>query len=225
MAAELRDGGADALFVETDLREESAVAHLVDRTVSAHGRVDVLFSNAGVKNPLGPADTIEGKDWDWVLDTNTKATFLLAKHVVPHMKAQRSGSVVVNASAAGLWAPPNQPAYNASKSAEIHLARSLVADYGRNNVRVNAICPGPIGGDFAAKYIYKDPAKAERGQRGIGMLVPLGRMGSPEEVANVALFLASDESSFVTGAVIPIDGGMTPGIDVIGLSSRLGSAG
>lgn len=222
-AAEIGAAGVEVRFVHTDLTSEADVARLVQTTIDSFGRVDVLFSNAGVKNPLGAAHTIGENDWDWVLDTNAKGTFFCVKHVVGHMIEQRAGSIVINASVAGFFALPNQPAYNASKAAEIHFGRSVAAEYGRYNIRCNTICPGPIGGDFATKYIYRDAEEARNGARGTGELVPLGRLGSSEEVAKVALFLASEESSYVTGAAIPVDGGMTLGMDVIGLSTRFGA--
>ena len=221
-AQEIVDNGGDALFVKTDLTAEKDTASLVETVMARHGRIDVLFSNAGVKNPLGASHTVEQKDWDWVLNTNTRGTFLCVKHVAPHMIEQRSGNIVINASVAGFFALPNQPAYNASKAAEIHFGRSVASEYGRYNIRCNTICPGPIGGDFATKYIHRDAEEAERSRRGTEELVPLGRRGTSEEVANVALFLASEESSYITGATIPVDGGMSLGLDVIGLSARLG---
>jgi NAD(P)-dependent dehydrogenase (short-subunit alcohol dehydrogenase family) len=222
-ADELRKNGFDAVFVETDLTQEGHIERLVQTTVTTYGGVDVLFSNAGVKNPLGRIDGIPTKEWDWVLDVNTKATFLLVKHVVPHMIQKRSGAIVVNGSVAGLSGLPNQSAYNVSKAAELHLTRSVAAEYGLYGIRCNAIAPGPIGGEFATKYIFESEAQAQATQQGIGMIVPLRRMGTPIEVAEVALFLASDASSYVTGAVIPVDGGLTLGIDVIGLTAQLGT--
>ncbi|MEU1994153.1 SDR family NAD(P)-dependent oxidoreductase [Nocardia gamkensis] len=221
-AEEIAAAGGEARFVEADLTSESDIEALVAATVDSYGRIDVLFSNAGVKNPLGPAHTISEKDWDWVVDTNVRGTFFCVKHVAPHMVEQRSGSIVINASVAGFFALPNQPAYNASKAAEVHFGRSVAAEYGRYNIRCNVICPGPIGGDFATKYIYRDEEEAQRGKRGVGELVPLGRLGSSDEVANVALFLASEDSSYVTGASIPVDGGLTLGLDVINLATRFG---
>jgi NAD(P)-dependent dehydrogenase (short-subunit alcohol dehydrogenase family) len=224
-AQELRAGGGDVRFIKTDLTVESEVAALVEQTVATHGRLDVLFSNAGVKNSLGAADTISEADWDWVLNTNLKATFFCVKHAAPTMISQSGGSIIVNASVAGFFAMPNQPAYNASKAAEIQFARSVAADYGRYNVRCNVICPGPIGGPFAAKFIFADAERAREAGQGVGQIVPLGRMGASEEVASVALFLASDESSYVNGATISIDGGMTLGFDVVGLAAKFGGHG
>lgn len=219
----IQKAGGEALFIRTDLTVEADVERLIDQTLNRYGRLDVLFSNAGVKNGLAKAHAISEEDWDWVLDTNLKGTFFCVKHAVPHMMAQHSGSIVVNASVAGVLALPNQPAYNASKAAEIQFAKSVAADYGQYNIRCNVICPGPIGGAFATKYIFTSPDEAERGKSGVGQMIPLGRMGTSDEVANVVAFLASEESSYVSGAMITIDGGMTLGVDIIGMATRFGA--
>jgi dihydroanticapsin dehydrogenase len=220
--ASIRQTGGEASFIRTDLTVEADVENLVTRTVEKYGAVDVLFSNAGVKNRLGTSDTIPEGEWDRVFDTNVKGTFFCVKHAVRHMVARQSGSIIVNASVAGFFALPSQPAYNASKAAQIHFAKSVAADFGKHNVRCNVICPGPIGGAFATKYIYESEDAMLQARRGSVQLVPMGRIGTVHEVADVAVFLASPESSFVNGAMITIDGGMSLGADIIGLSSRLG---
>lgn len=208
-ATELRRAGHDALFVKTDVSREEDVASMVEQTVARHGRIDVLFNNAGVGYgagfKLGSILETPLADWNRNLAVNLNGAYLCSRHAVPHMIRQRAGSVVHNASMNGLVGNPGtSDAYTAAKGGVVALTRTMAADLGKHGVRVNCVCPGPIDTPMLAPAL-KNPDRVRHYQE----KTLLGRVGTPEEVANVALFLASDEASYVTGAVIPVDGGWT----------------
>lgn len=208
-AAELQRAGHDALFVKTDVSREEDVASMVERAVARYGRVDVLFNNAGAGYgagfKLGSILETPLEDWNRNLAVNLNGAFLCSRHVVPHMITQRAGSIVHNASMNGLVGNPGtSDAYTAAKGGVIALTRTMAADLGKHRVRVNCVCPGPIDTPMLAPAL-KNPERA----RHYVEKTLLGRVGTPEEVANVALFLASDEASYVTGVALPVDGGWT----------------
>lgn len=208
VAAELGQAGHDALFVKTDVSREEDVASMVERAVTRHGRVDVLFNNAGLGGGTGlkMGSILETplEDWNGLLAVNLGGAYLCSRHVVPHMMKQRSGSIVHNASMNALVGNPTSDAYTAAKGGVVALTRAMAVRYGAFNVRVNCVCPGPIDTPLLAPKLA-DPARLQHYQE----KTLLGRLGTSEEVANVALFLASDEASYVTGAIVPVDGGWT----------------
>jgi NAD(P)-dependent dehydrogenase (short-subunit alcohol dehydrogenase family) len=208
-AAELQRAGHEALFVKTDVSREEDVAAMVERTLAKFGRVDVLFNNAGIGYgagfKLGSILETPLADWNGMLGVNLNGAYLCSRHVVPHMIRQRAGSIVHNASMNGLVGNPGtSDAYTAAKGGVIALTRTMAAELGKHSVRVNCVCPGPIDTPMLAPAL-KIPERARQYQE----KTLLGRVGTPEEVANVALFLASDEASYVTGVVLPVDGGWT----------------
>jgi NAD(P)-dependent dehydrogenase (short-subunit alcohol dehydrogenase family) len=202
----IRDAGGQALFVQTDVAQENQVEQLMTKAMEVFGGVDVLFSNAGIGLAKSAANT-SLEDWQRILDINLRGAFLCAKHVIPLMQQRGGGSIVIDASANGLMAEVELAAYCASKGGLIALTRSLALDYGPDKIRVNCLCPGYIDTPINAEY-FAVPGARERA----GQLHALGRIGTPEEVAYAALFLASDESSFVTGSVLAVDGGLTAAI-------------
>jgi NAD(P)-dependent dehydrogenase (short-subunit alcohol dehydrogenase family) len=202
----IRDAGGQALFVQTDVAQENQVEQLMTKAMEVFGGVDVLFSNAGIGLAQSAANT-SLEDWQRILDINLRGAFLCAKHVIPLMQQRGGGSIVIDASANGLMAEVELAAYCASKGGLIALTRSLALDYGPDKIRVNCLCPGYIDTPINAEY-FTIPGARERA----GQLHALGRIGTPEEVAYAALFLASDESSFVTGSVLAVDGGLTAAI-------------
>ena len=194
-------------FIRGDVSRSEDAKRMVGRTVERFGKLDILFNNAGVYLEKLAEDTTE-EDWDRVLDTNLKGTFLVTKFAIPYMKKQRSGSIINNSSDAGLVGNRACPAYCASKGAITIMTKAMALDYAKFNIRVNCVNPGTIDTPMLACEVrassnpknYLKRANEEH---------PIGRVGTPEEIANAVLFLASDESSFVTGAALSVDGGLT----------------
>jgi len=206
--AAIGDGGSEALFFASNVANETAVREMVVAVLAAWGHIDILYNNAGV---LHPADTdiIETSldTWNEVLAVNLTSAFLCTKYVLPHMLARRSGSVIMTSSVAaldGFTLPHVQIAYTASKGALLALTHDLAVAYGEYNVRFNALCAGAIETDLTRAFLTHPHDRAMRLAP-----IPLGRFGRPEEVAQAALFLASDASTYCTGQVLVVDGGVT----------------
>lgn len=203
--AEVEALGRRALFVQTDVADAASVAHMVEETLRAFGKIDFLMNNAGIVQHL-EAEKVAPEDWRRVLDVNLTGVFLCAQAVGRHMIERRSGCIINIASMSGLIAntPQCQASYNASKAGVIHLTKSLAAEWAAYNVRVNAIAPGYMNTEMARPF-FEDPAWG-----GVWMKsIPMHRPGEPEELAPAAIYLASDASSYVTGATLVIDGGYT----------------
>jgi NAD(P)-dependent dehydrogenase (short-subunit alcohol dehydrogenase family) len=207
--AKIVAGGGRAVAIAADVAVSADVDAAVSRTVATLGRLDVLYNNAGVDSRGSVAEATE-EDWDRCFAVNVKGSFLLSRAAVPHLVDAGSGSIVNQSSVAALVAVPNFAAYCAAKGAVVSLTRSMAIDLAPHHIRVNAICPGTV---FTP---LMEPMLRERGggdlEAGLARTLvkyPIGRLGTPEEIARVALFLASDEASFLTGAVIAADGGMT----------------
>ncbi len=199
-------GEADHLL---DVRDESAVAAAVASIVEAHGRIDVVVNAAGVAGG-GPVHMVDSDEWDRVMDINLKGTFNVCKHVCAQMITQRSGSVVNIASIEGIEGTEGGSVYNASKGGVIMLTKSMAIDYGPNQIRVNAVCPGGVSTPLLHSLIDQ-PGMEDYRAKMLGAH-KLGRFGEPEEIANAVLFLASSEASFMTGSAMVVDGGMTAGL-------------
>lgn len=206
---EITDAGFEAQFYKLDVTDEKAVIALVNDVKNKYGRIDVLFNNAGIgfggKIKMAPVIDADAEDWKATLDINLNGVFYFSKHVLPIMIEQKFGSVINNASAAGLVGQPGMDAYTASKGAIISLTRSWAVAYGQYNIRVNCICPGSIETPMMTVILENRPGAKES----IPKLSALGRIGQPEEIAGTALFLASEQAGYITGAVIPVDGGFT----------------
>ena len=202
-----RDEGRLETFREVDVREERSVSDAVGAVVEHCGRIDVLVNSAGVSGGA-PVHLLPVEEWDRVIDINLKGTFLVSKHVLPHMTAAGGGSIVNLASIEGLAGAQGISAYNASKGGVVLLTRNMAIDYGSSGIRVNCLCPGfidtPMTALLQAEAMAAVRQKLERSH-------VLGRFGRPEEVAAAALFLASDDASFVTGHALVVDGGFTAG--------------
>lgn len=203
----LRAAGATTSGHEVDVTSEASVDQLVSDVLAEHGRIDVLFTSAGVL-VSGSATETSVADWQRTIGVNLTGSFLCARAVLPSMVAAGGGAIVLMSSTSGLVAEPATAAYCASKGGVLMLGRQLAVDYTRRGVRVNVICPGWIDTPF------NDPAIAASGgaealEPFIDAMVPLGRQGRPEEVADVVVFLASDQSRLMTGSVVVADGGLT----------------
>ncbi|TQS46140.1 SDR family NAD(P)-dependent oxidoreductase [Cryptosporangium phraense] len=209
-AAKLTADGTPALGIQVDVSDEAAVAAMVDATMDRFGRIDVLFNNAGVgfsaRSRYAMASVVDtpAEDWDAILAINLKGPALCCKHVLPIMATQGRGAVVNNASINGLVAMPGADAYTAAKGGLVALTRVLAADWGPRGVRVNCICPGGVDTPMISEILH-----ADGGREAAAAGNPLGRVARPDEIASVAVFLASDAASYVNGVILPVDGGHT----------------
>jgi NAD(P)-dependent dehydrogenase (short-subunit alcohol dehydrogenase family) len=194
--------GGKAFFIETNVSDSKQVKDLVSATVEAYGKLDILFNNAGIGNPDVKSVDLDEDDWDRIIDINLKGVFLGIKHAVPELKKAGGGAIINTSSLLGIKGQKYLAAYNASKAGVILLTKNAALEYGRDNIRVNAIAPGVID-----TQIIEGWKNDERKWPIISRANALGRIGTPEEVANAVLFLASEEASFITGATLSVDGG------------------
>jgi len=203
----IKSNGGEGIWVQTDVSRAKDARQMVEIAVNTYGRLDILFNNAGIQR-FGTVVAMDEADWDEVMSINVKGMYLASKYAIPHMIAQGGGSIINHSSALGLVGDPDLAAYGASKAAILGLTFSMAQAHGRDNIRVNAICPGDVETPIVLQYFNEQPDPKEARRR-VSAQYALGRIGRPEEIANVALFLASDESSFITGSVIVPDGGVT----------------
>ena len=194
-------------LVKVDAGSEAEIEQLVQQTVADHGGLDIFFANAGVSGGLAGLFDQSVADWEDILRINLIGPWLAIKYAAPHIKARGGGSIICTASVAGIRAGAGGVAYSASKAGVINLVKTAAAQLCDSNIRVNAICPGLIETGMT-KGIY-DMARAAGKEEAIGQLNPLKRGGEPNEIAQVALFLASDESSYVNGHALVADGGLS----------------
>lgn len=199
---DIRDAGGTVVFVPCDVSREDDVAGLYAEAERRWGGVDVSFANAGI-GEVGPAHALPLEGWARVININLTGVFLCAKHAVPAMRRRGGGSIINNASILGHVGTPTATAYSAAKGGVVLLTKTLALDYARDKIRVNSVCPGYI----KTPMVMAGPVAGQLDA--LAALHPLGRLGEPEEVAYCVLFLASDESSFVTGASLLVDGGYT----------------
>ncbi len=198
---EIKENGGEALFVKTDVSKEEDVINLVKQTVDAYGKLDVLFANAGVGD-MGDLENCTLEEWNRTISVDLTGVFLCNKHAITEMDKIGGGSIINCASILGHVGQMSVSAYAAAKGGVVNMTRSAAVTYATKNIRINAVCPGYIDTpilDNTPKEIIDH----------LVSLVPARRLGKPEEVANCVLFLASDESSFVTGANLLVDGGYT----------------
>jgi NAD(P)-dependent dehydrogenase (short-subunit alcohol dehydrogenase family) len=207
VGVDLSPDSVGELKLEADVTDEEQVRRLYARARDEYGRIDVLFNNAGI-NPNDDTSVVETplEAWQRVQDVNVRSVFLCCKHGIPHLLEAGGGSVINTASfVAVMGAAVSQISYTASKGAVLSLSRELGVEFARRGVRVNALCPGPVNTPLLEELFAKDPEKAARRL----VHLPMGRFAEAEEIARAALFLASDDSSYVTASTFLVDGGLS----------------
>ena len=205
--AALTQKGGQAMAVQCDVSNADSVAGMVQATVAAHGRLDVIVNNAGY-GIAGSLSETSDEDWEALMGVNVRGVFLCCKHAIKQMQKNGGGTIVNVASVVAAVGIRNRAAYVASKGAVAAMTRSIALDYVASHIRCNAIAPGTIDTPYYTEILAKaaDPVAI---RKGLEARQPMGRLGTPEEIANGILFLASDESAFATGSILTLDGGMT----------------
>jgi NAD(P)-dependent dehydrogenase (short-subunit alcohol dehydrogenase family) len=206
----IKQQGGEAKFIAADVTKSADVANYVKETLAAHGKIDCFFNNAGIEGNVAHTADYDEAMFDQVIGVNVKGVFLGLRHVLPVLIKQGAGAVVNTASVAGLVATPGMPAYVASKHAVIGLTKTAAGEVARQGVRVNAVCPGPVD----TRMIHSlekmlSPDDPDGVSRKYQSAIPSGRYTTPEEIANMVLFLSSDLASNITGAQYVVDGGRT----------------
>ena len=208
---EIRQKGVRCVFVEADHSQAGDCSRVVERTLSEFARVDILFNNAGIVSS-GTAETTSEEVWNDTFAINVTAVWRMCKMVIPHMRNQGGGVIVNNGSDWSVVAGRDALPYVMSKGAVALMTKAMALDYARENIRVNAVCPGDT---FVDRWVEKgyfegsDPVTIQEAMKESSAYIPMGRFGKPEEIAQAVLFLASDDSSFVTGHLLLVDGGNT----------------
>jgi NAD(P)-dependent dehydrogenase (short-subunit alcohol dehydrogenase family) len=199
----IKEAGGEATFIEADVSKVVDVEKMIKRAVDTYARIDILFNNAGIEQRVFHTKDTTEEDWDRVIDINLKGIFFGSKYAIPIMISQGGGVIINTASTAGFTKMPSGPAYHASKAGVIQLTKSMAFEHGRHNIRINCICPGgiqtPMSEGFPDEYTQ---------------VIPLRRKGRPDDIAQAALYLASDDSSYVTGLSLVVDGGWTLGVPI-----------
>lgn len=207
VTVEILEAGGEAIFLRTDVRKTDECRRAVEETMRAFGSLDILFNNAGVFYPHTTLECSE-EEWDLQIDINLKGTFLMSKFALPSMIERRRGVIINNSSGWGIVGGDAAIAYCASKGGVVLLTKAMAIDHGRQGIRVNCICPGDVDTPMLPEDARMRGQKWEDYLAGCGNR-PLGRIGTVDEIAKVVLFLASDDSSFMTGAALVVDGGGT----------------
>lgn len=206
-AAKLREGGHDAAFIQVDVAQEASVRALIEQVKQKYGRVDVLVNNAGIEFAKTIVDT-SVEEWDGLMAVNAKGVFLCSKWAIPVMKEQGKGVIINVASELGLVGEANVAAYCASKGAVVMLTKAMAIDHGPQGIRVNCLCPGPVTTQLL-EDVFASSDDPEGLRKKFEASTVLNRLGKPEEIANAAVFLASEDSAFMAGTNLVIDGGWT----------------
>ncbi len=195
--------GPSCYAINADVSDIAGIKKLVDGTLESLSSIHILVNNAGVLLP-GTAESLSEDDWDQTFNINVRGLWLLSRAVLPHMRAAGGGSIVNIGSVLSLAGARNRVAYTASKSAVLGITRAMALDHAAENIRVNCICPGMVETEMVAPFLADADARRQR-----VAMHPVGRLGQPDDIAGAAVLLASDESSWITGAAFPVDGGYT----------------
>jgi NAD(P)-dependent dehydrogenase (short-subunit alcohol dehydrogenase family) len=197
----------DGLYVHTDVADEASVEALYDAAATAYGGVDICFNNAGISPPEDDSILTTGLEaWRRVQEVNLTSVYMCCRFAIPHLQRRGGGSIINTASfVAVLGSATSQISYTASKGGVLALSRELAVQFAREHIRVNALCPGPVNTPLLQELFAKDPERAARRL----VHIPMGRFAEPEEIASAALFLASDDASFVTASTFLVDGGIS----------------
>ena len=204
----IKSSGGQATFVKSDVSRSNNVKNMVEATLTTYGSIDILFNNAGVQPPVVLTTDISEEDWDKVIDINLKGVFLGMKYAIPEMIKRGGGTIINTASICSFVVLTYMAAYSASKAGVVMLTKSAAIEYVKDNIRVSCVCPAPV--DTAlGRQVRSDPnwPIAEPTRRS----APIGRRAAPEDIAKAVLFLASDESAYITGTALMVDGGWTAG--------------
>lgn len=201
----IKEKGGNGVAIKADVSKAAEVESMIKQTIGAYGKLDILFNNAGVMQPLKMITETTEEDWNRVIDINLKGTFLAMKYGIPAMIKSGGGAIINSSSMAGLIGFTYMPAYAASKAGIIQLTKSAALEFAKQNIRVNCICPGLIKTPMAENLAMEPNLKYYKPTR---KQIPLTRQGTPEEIACAVLFLASDDSSYITGTALSIDGGV-----------------
>lgn len=197
--------GGTAIFVKADVSQEADVKALVDQTLRQFNRLDYAFNNAGIEGPQAPTAAVATEDFDRIIAINLRGVWLSMKYEIPPMLSQGGGAIVNMSSIAGVVGSPGVPAYVASKHGVVGLTKNAALEYSKQGLRVNAVCPAVIDTPMIERFTKGD----EQNRQQMSAMHPVGRMGTAEEVANAVIWLCSDKASFVTGHIMPVDGGYT----------------
>lgn len=213
VVTEIEDAGGDAIFIKADVSKVDDMKRMVKTTVETYGKLNILYNHAGIPGPKGVEDVME-EEWEQCIKANMMGSFFATKFAIPEMRKANGGSVLFTASTAGIIGSKWSPTYSSAKGGLVLLTKSLAINLAKDNIRVNCICPSltdtPMGPDFLRAKPNEDWTTTETNiEHHLATMVPMGRMAKPQEVAYAALFLASDEASFITGIFLPVDGGLT----------------
>jgi NAD(P)-dependent dehydrogenase (short-subunit alcohol dehydrogenase family) len=222
---EIKANGGKGLFIRCDVSKSEDVRAIISQVENSCGHLDIIYNNASVYLPKadGPVTDIAEDAWDKIIAINLRSVYLLCKYGIPLLKKSGGGSIINTASSAGMIGIPNCDAYTASKGATVQLTKSMAVEFGRFGIRVNCISPAAIMTPMVRQSNPDDGSSAFDEEAFLNLRTPLRRYGTPEEIANVALFLASDESSYINGAVIVADGGITINGDLSKINKRDGN--
>lgn len=198
----IQDNGGEAVAVKADVSMDEDVKNFIQTAIDTYGKIDILFNNAGIYAP-GTVEETDIDDWNHSLDVNITALFLAGKYAMPYLKESK-GNIINTASAGGIIGFPNAISYATTKGAVISFTRAMAVDYAEAGVRINAICPGT-----GETGMTKDLLEIDEIYEGFVSPIPMKRLGKPNDIANAALFLGSDQASYITGHALPVDGGWT----------------